>query len=292
MLALDAPPDPYAIFARARSYWSAQTYPAQISYVITVSGNERDREIRNDYEAFASTITGQITVNATSKEEAARPYTPHGATVKVNLRISYAGKAPHAPQADPQGVIGVSKSMNVSKMQQYDLLGVPLLSPTYGFGLSIATLAEHRAAPELPAGLKTIASLSVGSRDYDIRFAGDSTIGGTPCYDLQLRPLHNPGKYRLRELWIAQATYAPLQALIQGNFTEGPSPRLPWLIHFVTANGVTYISDEAAQSPVQYLGHTYTNVTIAFNDVEPVTTPDPLAQLSMFRTSGDVLREP
>lgn len=288
------PPDAYTIFARARSYWSAQAYPAQLSYLVTVSGTDRDGAHSNTYESFANTQTGAISVHATSKEEAQHPYTPHGITAKLKISIGYSGKAMlgAAPSVEPRDQIGISKTIRLTKMQQYDLLGVPVLSPTYGFGLTIETLPSPDAPPAFNGGLKTIAAVTSNTRDYDVRYAGSETIDGEPCYHLQLTPLRDPSKYRLRELWVAQSSYAPAQARIQGNFTAGPSPQLPWLVHFNTDGGVTYIAYEAAQLPVRYLGHIYTAVTIAFSDIEPIAKPDPLAALSMFRSSGDVLREP
>jgi hypothetical protein len=293
MLAAAAPPEPYAIFARARSYWSSQAYPAQLSYLVTISGTAGGSTITNTYESSVNTLTGDISVHATSREEAAHPYVPHGVTVKASIHLGYAGKATlgAAPSVEPNDTIGVTKTIRVSKMQQFDLLGVPVLSPAYGFGLAAARLPDRSALPPLP-GLKTIASVSVTRRDYDIRYLDDAAIGGKPCYHLQLTPLRDPSKYRLREIWLAEDTYAPQQALIQGNFTAGPSPRLPWMIHFTTTGSVTYVASETAQSPVTYLGRTYTNVTITFGDIAAVTIPDSLSAFSLFRTSGDVLREP
>ena len=53
-----------------------------------------------------------------------------------------------------------------------------------------------------------------------------------------------------------------------------------------------YVQNEIAMVPFKHLGRTYSNVTIAFENVRPVDTPGSLWMLSMFRTSGDVLKEP
>jgi hypothetical protein len=58
------------------------------------------------------------------------------------------------------------------------------------------------------------------------------------------------------------------------------------------AGDLTYIQDESAMTPVKYLGRTYSNVTIAFENVQPRDRLGSLWTLSMFRTSGDVLTEP
>ena len=117
-------------------------------------------------------------------------------------------------------------------------------------------------------------------------------MDGTSCYHLELTPRRDPDVFRLRQLWIDQNAYATRQALIQGNFTQGPGPKLPWLIHFMTRDDLMYITDETAVGSVRYLGHAYSNVTVAFGDLQPVITPSLTFTLSMFRTSGDVLEEP
>jgi hypothetical protein len=75
-------------------------------------------------------------VRATSLEEAVHPYAPHG-NFNTKLSISYTRhpKPFFAPSIDGGGDIHVSKTIYVSRKEQSDVLGIPMLSPTYSFGL-------------------------------------------------------------------------------------------------------------------------------------------------------------
>lgn len=291
-----AAPDPYAIFSRARSRWSAQAYPHYLTYAVRISALENGREVTNTFSSFTDAVERSIKVRATSEEELAHPYVPHGVVLHSKITLSYAGKPVlgAAPTVDGgPATIKVTKSIRNSPPEQYEVFGVPDLSPTYSFGMELLSApAMQHSKPATEPPLKTIAAVTAVQRDYDISYAGVADVDGVPCYYLQLSPRRNPGVFRLRELWVDQDGFATRQALIQGNFKEGPGPRLRWLIHFTTVDGLMYISDEAALGTVRYIGHTYSHLTVAFSNIQPVETPGAMWSLSMFKTSGDILEEP
>ncbi|HKU68881.1 MAG TPA: hypothetical protein VJP85_13995 [Candidatus Baltobacteraceae bacterium] len=284
-----AAPDPYDVYARARERWAVQLYPHYLSYDVKISGVRGGTIVTNTYASLADTQGGAIHVRATSAEESAHPYVPRGIDLKANLKISYSR---HTQLSHPSagGDVNISKTMRVTQREQYDLLGVPLLSPAYSFGLTPAqTISQRQPAPQ---GLRTIASITAVRRDYDIRYAGTGSIDGTACYRLQLAPRREPAVFRLRELWIDAHDFTTRQAIVQGNFTAGPSPALPWRIRFAVVGTAMYVEDETAMEPLNYLGRTFANVTVAFENVQPQGSAGSLWMLSMFGTSGDVLREP
>jgi len=292
-----AAPDPYAVFSRARSRWSAQAYPRYLTYAVRISAVENGREVTNTFSSFADTPERSINVRATSAEELAHPYVPRGVTIHSKITLSYAGKPVlgAAPTVDGgPATIKVTKNMRNSLPEQYEILGVPQLSPAYSFGMALQPAFSMRqpepASTETP--LKTIVAVTAVQRDYDIAYAGVAAVDGVPCYHLQLSPRRDPGVFRLRELWIDESGFATRQALIQGNFTEGPGPRLRWLIRFTTVDGLTYIGDETALGTVRYIGHTYSKITVAFTGIQSTEAPSATWSLTMFKTSGDVLREP
>lgn len=284
-------PDPYDVYARARARWAAQQYPRFLAYDVKISGTAGESIITNTYASVADTQSGAINVRATSEEEAANPYVSHGANFKINFKVSYTRHTQlDHPSAD--GDMHLARTVRVTQHEQYDLLGVPMLSPAYSFGLFSESLAAKQPNPAPAPGLKTIAAVTAVERDYDIRYGGIDTIGAAACYHLQLSPRREPSRFRLRQLWIDAQTYATREAAVQGNFTAGPGPTLPWLIRFAISGNLMYIQDESAMTPVNYLGRSYSNVTIAFENVRPRDAFGPLWALSMFRTSGDVLTEP
>ena len=288
-------PDPYAIYARARSRWAAQVYPRYLSYVVQISGRTPDAAVTNAYDSFADTATNAIHVRATSAQEAANPYVPHGVSVKAKLKISYNRSAhlfsPPSVNGD-DGDIHLSKTVQVTRREHYDLLGIPLLSPAYSFGMAPSALPVDGSNPTPAPDLKTIAVVTASKREYAIRYEGATEIDGAPCYHLALEPLRDPSSYRLRELWIDERTFATRRARVQGNFTAGVGPTLPWRIDFAVDRDVMYVSDERALAPVRFLGRTYEDVTVAFEDVEAASVENSLWNLTLFSTSGDVLKEP
>ncbi len=288
-------PDPYEVYARARGYWAAQRYPRYLSYRVQISGGLPAGSVTNTYASFADTLADVVHVRATSAEKAAHPYVPHGTNVSVTLKVSYTRhpKLFSGPGADgDDGDIHVSKTVRVTQAQQQDILGVPLLTPAYSFGLRPDDVQARATTASRAPGLKTIAAVTASRRDYDIRYDGLQTLEGVACYHLALTPLRDPAHLRLRELWIDTQTFATRQARVQGNFTAGPSPTLAWTIRFTGHDGALYIQSEDAAQPVHYLGRTYAGVRVTFDDVQAAAAPDFTWSLSLFETSGDVLREP
>jgi hypothetical protein len=148
------------------------------------------------------------------------------------------------------------QTVNVTPRDQYDVLGVPLLSPAYSFGLRPESPISKDQRGTAPTSLKTIASVTAVRHDYDVYYAGEETIDGAACYVLMLMPRREPAVFRLRKLWVDELTFETHQALLDGNFTAGPGPSLPWLVRFTNIAGATYIKDETAAAPVHYLGRT------------------------------------
>lgn len=288
-------PDPYEIYARARGFWAAQRYPHYLSYRVRISGDLPASTVTNTYASFADTLADVVHVRATSAEEAANPYVPHGTNVDVKLKVSYTRhpKLFSGASADgDNGDIHISKTVHVTQAQQQDILGVPLLSPAYSFGLRPGDPQERGGNASPAPGLKTIAAVTASRRDYAIRYDGVQTVSGIACYHLALTPLRDPAQLRLRELWIDTRNFATRQARLQGNFTAGPGPTLAWNISFAEHGGALYIQSEDAAQPVHYLGRTYAGVRVTFDDVQAAAAPDFTWSLSLFKTSGDVLREP
>lgn len=235
--------------------------------------------VRNTYASIADTGNGDVNVRATSAEEAAHPYVPHGLNVRVKLKVSYSRHTQLShPSAD--GDVNLTKTVNVTAPAQYDVFGIPMLSPAYSFGLRPEPLIEKQQQSAAP-GLRTIASVTAVARNYAVTYDGEDEVDGAPCYVISLTPLRKPAFFRLRKLWVDELTFETHQALLQGNFTQGPGPSLPWLVRFTQVDGATYIKDETSTKPVRYFGRTYSSVTIAFENIQPTAAPGALWALPL-----------
>jgi hypothetical protein len=262
-----APPaDAYAIFQRARSAVSNAAYPRRLDYAVAISGYDGDRFRENHYRASYDANDGAIRELPISDEELASPSAPHG--VNVRFVVGLYGFAYVIPLGPPP--------------PSADVIGVPLLSPAYAFGLQLPQ-ARTLPQPDSPAtDLRTIAVVSTRTRDYAVTLLDAPLLEGIQTYHLQLTPLRKPKANRLRELWVGTGDYLPRRAVVSGNFTTAPLTDVPWTISFATFEGAPVIASETAAAAL-YLPHrrVVRDASIAFVNVhEPSGTPigEPLVE--------------
>ena len=284
--AAPAPPsvlkDPYAIYAAARTRWETASYPTQLSYVVAVSVARHGVTSVAHYHSYYNALANQVNVTAVSDEELAHPYTPRG------ISVFFSPFGAHIPLSSPE--------------QTFDYLGVPILAPNYSFGIS--TYMPHsldanseelvkeirrefcdpvpmRAQPSTSSGLKTIASIDVVRRSYVITLRGVATINEHVDYDLGLQPLREPGRYRLRELWIDTRSFATDKLVAQGNFTQGGMTDVRWVVSFRQVHGAPYVQSEFTNQPFILARRTYDTATVTFEDIAVKRIPI-YASLSTF----------
>ena len=286
-----AAPDPYAIFANARAYWLQQRYPMILDYDVAVDVTEGGKERIERYAAEYDAVNGSARVDPVSDYQREHPVAVKG----MNL-----------------GILGFHLN---KPLPPIDFLGVPYLAPNYSFGMapfvpaptptpfnSAALVAQIRrefhdpnprttasASPSPAPGLQEIATVYAHNHDYMIVLLGMQTIDGHPCYHLGLTPTRDPGRYRIRQAWIDEQTFAPWQLQDALNFTSGPGTNVAWLIHFDDVGGAHYVSEEDALAPMSAGGQIYTKPAVRFEDVHSVdeaTLKAPLIE------DGTLLQEP
>lgn len=283
--------DPYQIFANARAYWAQQRYPAQLQYQVAVDVVEGGKERVEHYDATYDAVNNLVHVNPTSDYERDHPVKPSG----INI-----------------GLFGGAMKLN-KPMESADFLGVPKLRPNYSFGMapfvpapsatpfdSMAIVQEIRKefhdpnprkmkpTPSPSPFLPEIATVVAQNRDYTITLLGTDTIEGHRCYHLGLKPVHDPGRYRIREAWIDESTFAPWQLKDSLNFVTGPGTTVPWTIRFGDVDGAHYIRQEQADATMEVDGEIYTQATIRFESIVASDTPPPIELVG----SHDTLEEP
>jgi hypothetical protein len=272
--------DPYAIFAAAQRYWQSAVYPQKASYGVTVTVSRNAQTSQAHYHAWYDAVQNRVRVMPVSDEELAHPYTPHG------VRFGVLGMPVGAPE------------------HTFDYLGVPVLAPNYSFGIvpngpvntaqsDMALVREirrefHDPAPPRspqsnPEKLKTIAEVVVAHRQYVITFDGTQMLDGHPDYHLLLRPVTDPGMYRLREIWIDTSTFAVDRLITDGNFTAGELGGVRWQIDYRQIDRAPFIASETALSGFTLDGRHYDTANVAFAAIDPVSNI-PYETLSQFLT--------
>jgi hypothetical protein len=265
--------DAYSIWLHARSAVTGAQYPRRVAYTIAVSGLAGQSPAVDHYRANCDPQAGSVKVFPISDEELAKPPpVPHGINFAATIGLC-AGQG--------GGCTGISIPVGHPPPTE-DLLGEPLLTPTYMFGL------RYRQPSGTPAGgesaLPVIAIVSAQAPDYQISLVDTPTIGDTLTYHLRLSPLRRPKDNRLRQLWVGAGDYLPRRAIVSGNFTIAPLVDVPWTVEFSTIGGVPYITSETATGTL-YLAHrrAVREATIAFEDIRepdgtifdtPLVTPD------------------
>jgi len=236
------PPDTHAeaIFARARAAIVARAYPKTIAYKVRISGLRDGTWTSRTYASFERWPSERVIARAFSEEEIANPSHPRGIDI---------------------GIMGIT----ANRAENDDILGIPKLAPTYAFGLGSSP--EPDQVPSASGALKTIGSVVATARNYDVRLAGEETVAGMRCWHLTLRPLGNPGKYRVRDLWIEEGAYQLVRLHTYGNFTNKDTGAGWWTVDYAQTGGSWYLTNESSFGPVETDGGTYERLAVQFVDI-------------------------
>jgi hypothetical protein len=276
--------DPYVIYRRARDIWSKQAYPNTIQFRTTVRVSEGDKPEEQHYRGQDG--NGDIRLVGVSEEEQEAPHEAKGANFKIHIEI---GWNTHAG--------GQTTSMDEDAHRRdapADYLGVPVISPAYSFGLDPRQESTPNASatpdPAAKSDIRTIATVNAYERHYEIKLLGQESVAAALSYHLQLVPLRDPRRYRLRDMWVDVYTYHVLKIRVQGNFTGAPMTQVSWIVTFQDVAGSTYIDTETAEAPL-VLPHDriFTTASIKFDQVGEGTFSLPVLP---YLNSIDDLREP
>ena len=238
--------DAYALFLRTRSALTSVQYPSRIDYTIAVRGTEGAAVRINHYRATCNPTDQSIRIFPISDEElASPPPVPHGINVFIQGNYESFGRVAPPP----------------------DIIGVPVLSPTYTFGLGF-NRAVNGSLRDSTSTIPTIVVVSSRVRDYSVVLLDEPNLDGVATYHLKLTPLHSPKQNRLRELWIDAADYLPQRAVLAGNFTIAPLVDVPWVVNFAHFEGALYISRESTAATLHFSHRrAVQNASITFEDI-------------------------
>jgi len=266
---------PYAIYESAQIYWLTQRYPQGLAYSVAVSVVEGGKLKTERYATSYDAVTNVVFVDPVSDYEVAHPVKPTG----LNIGLLF-------------------WQMN-KPLPPVDFIGVPRLRPNYAFGMapfvpaptptpfdSAALVTEIRKerndpnprvtpTPAPPVDPRVITTVIANNRPYIITLVGDETIDDHLCYHLDLKPTRNPGKYRIREAWIDETTYAPWKLNLASNFVWGPATHVGWSVYFGDIDGAHYVTREVASAPISHAGEIFSDVVLSFENLRGVREPAP-----------------
>jgi len=247
MVAASPAPSPDAraeeIFSRTRAAFAARQYPPTIAYEVRVSGFRDGTWTGRSYRAFEHWPAVSVIAHSVSDEEAANPSRPHG------INIGFFG-------------------FGTSKAESHDILGIPKLAATYAFGLAAPPAEPSAEGSPRASGLRTIISVTATARNYVVRLFREESVDGDLCWHLLLRPIGNPGKYRLRDLYVDEKSYQTVRLRTDGNFTASDTGSGLWTVGYTLIDGSWYLTSEVSNGPVATDDGLYEHVAVQFTNIE------------------------
>lgn len=264
--AAEAPSDPQAIFNAARKAWAFTSYPRYANYSVAVRYRNNGTAFVRHYDTLQDLRRDIVFARTFSREETANPsYPPSG----VNF-----------------GILG----MTLNEAQPENPIGPLALAVTYDFGISLAQrttqVAQMGSQITAPERLPVIGRTGASARLYDVRLIDMLDDGNT--YHLGLTPVRDPGRYRLREMWITAQTFITQKILIAANFSRKPYTDVPWLITFTQIDGGPYITEERAQGALDFgEAGSLEDVTFRFEELKSTTTLPPFGTVGINGVDGD-----
>jgi hypothetical protein len=245
-------PDPEQIFRSARKAWSLINYSRYATYTVGVKFRNGETNVARHYDAIADLRRDIVFARTFSHEEIANPSIPHGISVKL-------------------GSLNGQGGAQANNESNSDRIGPVALSVNYSFGISLlpqkTAVVSSGKEIQFPPNLPIIGTTSTATHDYTVKLL-DMPDGGK-TYHLGLEATHDPGRLRLRQMWVNAETFVTKRILISGNFNQNPYETVPWLIEFKRIGGADYITTETAEAPLEFDDNTtLPNVTISFEDLK------------------------
>ena len=214
------------------------------------------------------------------REEAANPHVPHG----INVAVSAGPGGVPGPGVLPQ------KGMVLTPEPTDDPIGELTFAVDQDFGLAlnappIGATPDMSEVSATATALPHIGRTGTVARTYEVTDLGDVEDGGTALHHLGLRPLREPRRYRLRELWTDKKTSLPVRAVVAGIGNHAPLQDVRWRVDFIQIEGGTYILRETALAVLETDRGRLDGVSIAFEALRPTNRLTPFEALGL---SGDV----
>jgi hypothetical protein len=261
-----APPSPgEALFARAVAVAESDGKAPYATYTVVVTVTTDGHRVHSSWQTTEDITHGVVLASSFSTEERANPTTPHGFNIVARRRFQLSAPKSLSPGLDPNANLIVN-SKPVNPERSVDAVGPVALAVDQNFGLTRPR--AYRVANDdrtVVANADELATIGrAGTTALRYRVALLDTDGGIA--HLELTPLRDPYRNRLRELWIDTETAYMREAIVQGVGDRAPFDRARWHVTFDRHQGATYLTEAHPVEPLT-IGGASPQINIAFENL-------------------------
>ena len=289
-LALGVATDADELFAAARQARSQGAYAHYARYATVVRYRNGEREMTRTWDTTEDLRRRLVYARALSRQDALNPHVPHGINVRWEITVGIAPPVAPGAMSAPGQTVSLSKVMNRERPD--DPIGQLTLAVDQDFGLAIdavriSATADMSTISASATALPHIGRTGVVARTYEVTDLGDVVEDGAALHHLRLRPLREPYRNRLRELWLDAKTSLPVRAVVAGIGDHHPLDVTSWRVDFAQLDGGTYVARETALTPIDYgKAGTLRDVTITFAELHPTNRLTPEESLGLSGSTG------
>jgi hypothetical protein len=270
-----------ATFGAARRARSESAYPHYAVYATVVTFHHDGHQIVSTWDTVEDLRRRLVHAHALAREEAAHPHVPHG--TNFGMGVGPAGLLPPGVMP-PKG-----KTMNPEPTN--DPLGQLSFAVDQDFGLALTAppITASANMSDVASAITTLPKIGrtgTVARTYAVTDLGDLSEDGVALHHLGLRPLRDPRRYRLRELWLDAKSSLPVRAVVAGIGNRWPLDAVDWRVDFKQLEGGTYIARETALAPVPSDGGRLDDVTVTFAELHATNRLTPEQSLGLSDSVG------
>ena len=230
------------IFRRTRELLRSLRYPPFISFAVNVRATVGSKPFAESFQSIVRTRDDIVATHTIPFATTNKPENPYGTDIKIlGLRL-------HPGHTE----------------NREEPFGVPQISPLYSFGLRPPgeMLPSLFPTPEPQAtGIRSLGQVETLGQDYEVTLAGVEPYGSRYAYHLALRPLGDPSRYRIRELWIDTQVFVPRKLRSAGIFQEGLATTLTWDVTYTVIDGYWLMDRETTESTIHTGGSLFSRTT-------------------------------
>ena len=255
-----------ALFARAVGVVENDARSSYATYTVVVSVTNDGHRVNSSWQTTEDIRHGVVLASSFSQEERANPTTPHGANIVARRRIQLSAQRNLNPGIDPSSNL-VLKSRPVNPERTGDAVGPVALAVDQNFGLTrpraYRIANDERTIAASADELTLIGRTGTAAPRYRVTLL-DTDDG---IAHLELTPLRDAYRNRLRELWIDPATAYVQEAIVQGVGDRAPFDRVRWDVTFDRHAGATFVTEAHSVEPLN-IGGSSSQVSIEFENLK------------------------